>query len=337
MALASPASSSASPAVALRLRLVEQQLAASPDASALVAASARLFGRTRKDITLQTELDTGDPVVVADATQLQQVLLNLLANAGDAMPRGGDLHLATERVEVCSSEATLQGVTPGRFVRLSVADTGVGMDAGELARIFDPFFTTKSVGKGTGLGLASAHGIVARHGGFISVESELGRGSCFRVFLPESQTRVEPQQPTPPLSPGRGELVLLVDDEEQIRRAARRMLERLGCRVLTAGTGSEAVELVRQRVDTIEVVLLDMIMPGMSGSVAFDELRRIAPELRILLVSGYSIDGDAAEILRRGCNGFIQKPYDLETLSARIRDVLRTGSEVGGRVTATSR
>ena len=198
------------------------------------------------------------------------------------------------------------------------------MDAATQARIFEPFFTTKAFGKGTGLGLASAYGIVANHGGSIHVDSALGRGTTFTLVLPA--TRIPAPRPSPApakaaATTGRAGTALLVDDDPTVLRMHARMLERLGYLVLRASGGREAVALTRRHGPEISVVILDMTMPEMNGGETFDALREVAPGIKVLLASGYSSAGRAQEILDRGCNGFLQKPFDAATLAAKLKEI----------------
>ncbi len=288
----------------------------------LVAESSNLFGRTKKEILIHSKLQEDLWTVESDQAQMEQVLLNLYVNAWQAMPSGGSLYLQTANVYLDDKQAGAHGVNPGRFVRISVTDTGVGMSESTQRRIFDPFFTTKERGRGTGLGLASAYGIVSNHGGFIDVSSEKGSGSIFQVYLPATDKDIVPER-VEREEPLRGrETVLLVDDEELILDVGQQMLSKLGYNVLIARNGEEAVDIYEKMGESIAIVILDMIMPRMSGGAVFDRLRDIDPDLKALLSSGYSIDGEAKEILARGCDGFIQKPFTLGDISRSLRNIL---------------
>ncbi|MDP2971889.1 MAG: response regulator [Deltaproteobacteria bacterium] len=289
----------------------------------LVEETSEAFGRTRKNITIHQELAKGLFTCEADQGQIEQVLMNLLVNATDAMPLGGDLYLKTNNVTHKEIKARLYHPASGDYVQLTVTDTGVGMDSKVLGRIFDPFFTTKELGRGTGLGLASAYGIIKGHGGYIEVESEKGHGATFKVYLPASGRQVpKPVKTTGPILKAIG-TVLLVDDEKVILEVGEKFLKVLGYKVLVAQSGAEAIEIFRKHHDTIDLVLLDMIMPRMGGGEVYDRLKEISPKAKILLSSGYSIDGEASKILERGCNGFVQKPFDIMQLSQSIRAILR--------------
>jgi two-component system cell cycle sensor histidine kinase/response regulator CckA len=207
-------------------------------------------------------------------------------------------------------------------VEISVTDIGIGMDEETCQKIFDPFFTTKEMGRGTGLGLSSAYGIIKHHYGFIDVHSEVGCGTTFHIYLPGSDKDVkEDFQPQETALKGTG-AILLVDDEDMVTDVGRQMLEKLGYKVLVASGGRQAIDIFRQNRDDIDLVLLDMVMPEMGGGETFDLLRQMDPEIKVLLSSGYSVDGRAHEILTRGCNGFIQKPFNLNELSQKLKDIL---------------
>jgi PAS domain S-box-containing protein len=293
------------------------------DLNGLVEKTAEMFGRTRKEITIRNNLQSGLWAVEVDQTQLQQVLLNLLVNAWQAMPGGGELVLDTANATVDAGFPDRPpDAAPGSYARLQVTDTGVGMDPATQARIFEPFFTTREKGHGTGLGLSSAFGIVKNHNGFMAVRSEKGRGSTFSVFLPATRDAgAREPRPAGAMRPG-VKTVLLVEDEAMVADIGRQMLERLGYRTLVARTGDEALALYAQRRGEIDLVILDMIMPGLGGGAVFDRLRSINPEVAVLLSSGYSLNGQALEILKRGCRGFIQKPFNLTQLDQKIRELL---------------
>jgi PAS domain S-box-containing protein len=289
----------------------------------LVADTSEAFGRTRKNITIHRDLAGNLFACEADQGQIEQVLMNLFVNSADAMPEGGDLFLKTANVNFKEIKGRGYLPNPGDYILLTVTDTGVGMDSKTIDRIFDPFFTTKELGRGTGLGLASTYGIVKGHGGYIEVESEKGRGSTFKVYLPASgKPAQQTVRPSAPISKAIG-TVLLVDDEEVILDVSEKVLKVLGYKVLVARSGAEAIEIFKKHQDSIDLVLLDIIMPQMGGGEVYDRLKEISPDVKVLLSSGYSIDGEASKIMARGCNGFIQKPFDIMQLSQSIRAILR--------------
>ncbi|MBU4258061.1 MAG: response regulator [Proteobacteria bacterium] len=288
----------------------------------LIKETSDTFGRAKKEIVIYRELSDDLHAIEADPGQIEQVLLNLYVNAADAMPGGGKLILKTENTTHNNIKGKMYKPKPGNYVVLTVADTGIGMDKETMERIFDPFFTTKEMGRGTGLGLASAYGIIKAHGGYIDVESRKGHGTIFRIYLPASANKaVKAVKSSDEFVRGAG-MALLVDDETIILEVGKDLLEAMGYRVLTARNGKEAIELYRKNQDEIDIVLLDMVMPNMSGGEAYDRLKKIAPDIKVLLSSGYSLDGQATEILKRGCDGFIQKPFTLNELSAKIIEVL---------------
>ena len=292
------------------------------DLNELIEKQNRMFGRTKKEININGKYEENIWFVEIDRGQIEQVLLNLYVNAWQAMPEGGDLYLATENVTLDKSYVKPFSIEHGRYVKISVTDTGVGMDKATQKKIFDPFFTTKEMGRGTGLGLASSYGIIKNHGGFINVYSEKGHGTTFNIYLPSSEKEVsEDKKPSGDLLKG-SETVLFVDDEDMIIEVAEVLLKELGYKVLIARGGKEAVEIYEKNKDLVDIVILDMIMPNMSGSVTYDRLKEIDPDIKVLLSSGYSINGQATEIMDRGCNGFIQKPFKLKELSQKLREVL---------------
>ncbi|MHB8772114.1 MAG: hybrid sensor histidine kinase/response regulator [Syntrophales bacterium] len=293
------------------------------DINALLAKSAELFGRTRKEISIGKRFVNDLWNVEVDQGQLDQVFLNLFINASQAMPGGGELDLRTENCLFGEADHRPVGLAVGRYVKISVTDNGVGMDNRTLERIFEPFFTTKPKSQGTGLGLASAYGIIKNHGGSIHAMSEPGKGTAFTIYLPAT----EQQQPSTAekrkdeILTGR-ETLLVVDDEAINITVMKEMLEMLHYRVLPVASGQEAVAVYMERSKEIDLVVLDMVMPGISGGRTFDLLREINPEVDVILASGYSADGEARTILKRGCRGFIQKPFHLQELSRKVREVL---------------
>jgi two-component system cell cycle sensor histidine kinase/response regulator CckA len=250
-------------------------------------------------------------------------LLNLYVNAWQAMPQGGDLHVETKNVVLDENYTQPFGLKPGHYVRVSVTDTGIGMDETTRQRVFDPFFTTKEMARGTGLGLSSAYGIVKNHGGIINVYSEKGQGSTFSVYLPasEKEVTIKRKEPAEQVLMGK-ETVLLVDDEDRVLDVGKEMLKAMGYKVLVASHGREALDLYTRKKEKIDLVILDMIMPDMGGGEAYDDLKEENPKVKVLLSSGYSIDGQATEILERGCDGFIQKPFSMIDLSVKVREIL---------------
>ncbi len=289
----------------------------------VIGKSSEIFIRTHKELSVYREFEKGLWSVEADPGQIEQVLLNLYINAWQAMPEGGDLSLATQNVVLGELEVKPHGLQPGRYVKISVTDTGTGMDERTKERIFEPFFTTKEPGQGTGMGLASAYGIIENHGGFITVESEPGKGARFDVHLPASDKTMAPRETIAEkeILTGR-ETILVVDDEQNNIVVTREILTSLGYRVMIAGCGQEAIALYMEKGREIDLVILDLIMPGMGGGKAFEALRNINPDLKVILSSGYSVDGEARQIMEKGCNGFLQKPFRIADISQKVREVL---------------
>ncbi len=295
------------------------------DINDVIQKSASMFGRTKKEIQIQTDLVPDIWTVEVDRGQIEQALLNLYVNAWQAMPDGGNLYLKTENVVLGAEFINSQPykVEHGDYIKIIVTDTGIGIDKETQTRIFEPFFTTKEMGRGTGLGLASVYGVIKNHGGCINVYSEIAQGTAFTIYLPASRKAVKqaPQTVTPTVVTGTG-TILLIDDEKMIIAVGHELLEELGYDVLTAQSGQEAIELYRQNADRIDLVIMDMIMPGMGGGETFDRLKAINSNVKVLLSSGYSINGQASEILERGCDGFIQKPFNINQLSEKIQGII---------------
>ena len=290
----------------------------------LVEESAQMFGRTKKEIRIHKSHLRPTRAVAVDRGQIEQVLLNLFVNAWQAMPGGGDLYLLTEDVDLDTGYQAPYEIVPGAYVKLSIMDTGVGMDQATRKRIFEPFFTTKEMGRGSGLGLASAYGIIKNHGGYINVYSEVGRGTTFNLYLPACDRRQADDDGAARRIYTGSETILLVDDEDITMDVGEELLEELGYKVLTARNGADALAIYRRHQGRIDMVILDMVMPGMGGGQTYDALKKINPEVKVLLASGYSISGEASRILERGCNAFIQKPFNIKQLSEKIRRVLDT-------------
>jgi two-component system cell cycle sensor histidine kinase/response regulator CckA len=288
----------------------------------IVKESSETFGRTRKEIVIYRELAEDLSSVMADAAQIQQVLMNLFINAADAMPGGGDLFLKTMNVTHDDIGDKPYKPKSGDYILLKVKDTGTGMDQKIMDRIFEPFFTTKELGRGSGLGLASVYGIIKGHGGYIDVESKKGQGVIFNIYLPASEESVQKTSEISERIMEGNETILLVDDEALVIDVGVQLLEKLGYTVFEAQSGRDAIRIFTERNRTIDMLILDMVMPGMGGGEVYDQIKRIDPKVKVLLSSGYSIDGQATKILNRGCEGFIQKPFNMEDLSKKIREVL---------------
>ncbi len=292
------------------------------DMNEILEKTSSLFGRTKKEISLHRQSGKDLWSVEVDRGQMEQVFLNLYVNAWQAMPGGGNIYLAAHNVILNDEQALLYSVQPGKYVKITVADTGIGMDEKTRERIFEPFFTTKKMGRGTGLGLATVYGIIKGHQGMITVESEPGQGTTFIIYLPASDKTVTKSKMSSEKIVSGTETVLLVDDEKTVLDVNRELLETMGYKVYAAGSGQEAVAVYMEKKDKIDLIILDMIMPGMQGADVFDRLRQINPQVRVLLSSGYSINGEAQSIINRGCNGFIQKPFRLAELAGKVREVL---------------
>jgi len=284
----------------------------------VIASVACVLERTQDPrIRIVTSLRPEGGCVLGDPSQLDQVVMNLSINACDAMPGGGLLKISTEPVTLDEAFCReREWMSPGKYLLLSVSDTGVGISPGNLERIFDPFFTTKAQGKGTGLGLSMVFGIVKNHGGCVDVRSEAGAGSVFRVYFPESPEGAPKETAAMGLALPRGRgRILLVDDQEPVLEVARDMLEALGYEVITAADGLEGVSRYRDLWREVDLVILDMVMPNMSGGDCFRLMKEINPNARVVLSSGYSMDGAIQDVMNDGILAFIQKPYRLEELS----------------------
>jgi PAS domain S-box-containing protein len=292
------------------------------DLNELLLNRANMFGQTHGKLKIHTKLYHKPVIVKVDKDQIDQVLLDLFVNAWQAMPGGGDLHLKTAVSTLSTAFCESQQIQQGDYCMLSVGDTGYGMDENTRRCVFDPFFTTKETDRGTGLGLASAYGVVRNHGGTITVHSEINRGTTFTIYLPLSTARVIKAHKIKEELINGSETILLVDDEAIVLNVAKAMLEKLGYHVLLSKNGNQAVDMVTNKGDVIDLVILDLTMPGMDGGKTFDHIREIQPDMPVILSSGYALGEHAASILSRGCNGFIQKPFNLADFSHKIKQVL---------------
>jgi two-component system, cell cycle sensor histidine kinase and response regulator CckA len=261
-------------------------------------------------------------VVRADPTQIEQVIMNLVVNARDAMPKGGRLSIETANADLDAAFVPAHPVArPGRFVELSVTDTGIGMDAETQRRIFEPFFTTKPPGEGTGLGLATVYGIVKQMDGYISVDSEVGRGTCFRVYLPRFEAEgvaAAPPAPGEPPPPGR-ETVLVAEDSESVRGLIRELLVERGYNVIAVAQGEDALAVLQEGKQTVDLVLTDVVMPKLGGADLVRRLRATHPRLRVVYMSGYTDGAFSGQGALDPGAIVLEKPFSADTLARTIR------------------
>jgi CheY-like chemotaxis protein len=300
------------------------------DLSRVVEDSKKMLAMSvSKKARVTYNLTDNLPVIQADAAQMCQVVMNLVINASEALDEhGGAIAVSTNAIRCQAKDLAGmglgEGLPEGEYVCLEVADTGCGMDEQTLAKIFDPFFTTKFTGRG--LGLSGVHGIVRGHKGAIQVSSEPGKGTTFRVLFPASGPAIPAMQNEPAATPVRSSgTVLIVDDDETIRISVQRMIERSGFSVLTASGGQEAIRLFREHQQEVNCVLLDLTMPDLDGAETFRELRKIRPDVRVLLSSGFSEEAATERFPGQGLAGFVQKPYQLDTLITKLQEVQRGG------------
>ena len=291
--------------------------------NATMKRTSELFARTNKDIEIIHDYQEDVWTVEADQGQIDQVIVNLYVNARQAMADRKEIHIKTENVILTKDFTQAHGVVPGEYVKVSIRDTGSGMDKEVKEHIFEPFFTTRKMGYGTGLGLASAFGIIKNHKGIITAESEVNKGTSLFIYLPSSRKILQEDidLKTETLLYGT-ETILVADDEDYILNSVKNILEDLGYSVITAADGKEAVEFYEQQANEIDLVILDMIMPKMGGIEAFDTIRTKNPNLKAIFCSGYSMNSFAQEFLERGSAGFIQKPFKMMRLSQMVRDIL---------------
>jgi two-component system, cell cycle sensor histidine kinase and response regulator CckA len=297
------------------------------DMNKIVGNMTDMLGRLLgEDIALQLNYAHSPATVEADAGMMEQVLLNLAVNARDAMPRGGQLAVRISIVEINEDHVSRHlEARAGRFICVSKSDTGCGIPAENLSRIFEPFFTTKEIGKGTGLGLATVYGIVKQHQGWIEVESAVGKGTTFRIYIPyvgTAQSEVE-KPATQVTVRGGTETILLVEDEHPVRELVASILQNYGYKILQAATGAEAIEVWRKNKDEIALLLTDLIMPGgMNGRELAEKLWVEQPDLKVIFTSGYSADIVGKDFKLESDLNFLQKPYQTQVLALTVRRCL---------------
>ena len=298
------------------------------DLNLLARDLAETFTSTCKNIRFQHRLASGLPAVIVDPGQMTQVMMNVMLNATEAMATGGTLTIETAPVASTQVPSDDFEPVPGDFVRVSFADTGRGMDSQTLDRAFEPFFTTKGCGQhGRGMGLASVYGIVKAHDGTVDILSDPGKGTVVSIYLPAAGTAVAETEPKAAAPAPKGEgTILMVDDEEIVLEVGAMMLRNLGYEVFEASGGRRALELLERHRAAVDLVILDMIMPEMSGEAAYERIRAVAPKVRVLLSSGYSRDGKADQLLARGCDAFIQKPFGLSDLAKCVAALMEKGA-----------
>jgi two-component system, cell cycle sensor histidine kinase and response regulator CckA len=288
----------------------------------IVQNTSKMFGQSKKEIKIHGSYQKSIWTIEADQGQIELVLLNIYVNAAQAMETGGDIYLSTENVTFSESDATFLGLLTRKFVKISIVDTGPGIDEKIMGKIFEPFFTTKEIGEGTGLGLASAFGIVKNHGGFIDVKSKKGEGARFDIYFPATdEQNLSEEILIEDLATGT-ETILLIDDEDIVVDVCQSMLKKLGYKVIAARGGKIGIDIYKQKKEKISLVILDIIMPDMEGGQVFNRIKEINPTAKVLLSSGCSINNQVSTILEKGGNGFIQKPFKIKQLSSSIRDII---------------
>lgn len=289
----------------------------------IIIKSLEIFHRTHKELVIHKQYSGDLWHVAVDPGQIQQVMLNLYLNAAHAMPQGGDLTIRAENVVLESDTAEDNELEPGRYVQISVTDTGIGIEKENIDRIFEPFFTTREMGRGTGLGLASAYGIIKNHHGAITVESHVNTGTTFRILLPATEDSPPRENVNFDPLPEGSATILLIDDETGVRDVAAEILDELGYTVLTAVSGQEALRIFKEKQKLINLVILDVIMPDMSGVDTFKALREIKPDIKILFSSGHNVTDRTAQLISGGLCGFIPKPFNMRSLSQHVEAILK--------------
>ncbi len=286
-----------------------------------VKMSEKMF---EKNISVNYDLDKDIKNALCDIHQLEQVFMNLIVNAKDAMPAGGELYLKTWNVEISQIDKNLYPtLKPGKYVNIIFTDTGVGMTGEIKKQIFEPFFTTKDQGTGTGLGLATVYGIIKNHNGYIYCSSSPGNGATFKIFLPVSLDKQDKKDDTAAIIKGHS-TILFVDDEEYVREFFEMQLQELGYKVILASDGIEAIKKYKKHKQEIDLVIMDMIMPNMAGPESIKELKKINPDVKVLVMSGFSPDGKTREVLKNGASGFLQKPFNMTEVSNVINNIVNS-------------
>lgn len=303
------------------------------DLNALAVEATSLLRRViGEHIRVQVVAARNLHVAVADPAQIEQVIMNLCLNARDAMPKGGELIIETRNIEIDEEKGRRRQASPGNYVVLLVSDTGMGMDVATVQHIFEPFFTTKEVGKGTGLGLATVYGIVKQHGGFIEVRSEVGRGTTFEVYLPSETGIPDQREGQRYTQPRKGtETVLLAEDHDGLRQSAQEMLEALGYRVILAADGAEAVRKLEANPEQIDIAILDIVMPDLSGPDAYAKMLSLRSDLGVIFTTGYTSEATPLRAVAQNGAAILQKPYDATSLSQTIGAVLSRQVARSGR------
>lgn len=302
------------------------------DFNSLITKTMASFRQSHPTARVASELAPDLDAVAGDRSQLEHVLFNIFKNAVDAMPEGGELFIKTMNIDHEQIRKRNYKIKAGEYIMLVIADTGVGMEQKVRRRIFEPFFTTKGLGHGTGLGLASAYGIIKGHSGYIDVDSQKGHGTTFFIYLPTSTRPAEKTDyKDKSVIHGSG-CILMVDDDPAVLEISSKMLTKLGFRVLEACSGRDALSVYRQNRDMIDLVILDMIMPDIGGGEVYERLKDINRNVKAILATGYSLDGEASRILKKGCDGVIQKPFSIDRLSRVIHRALKPSPAAKGKI-----
>jgi CheY-like chemotaxis protein len=289
----------------------------------IVGSAAALFGRTQPEVRIFQKYAESPWPVDVDRQQMEHVFMNMFVNAGQAMKDGGSLYIETENVILDEVFVQAFDRKPGRYVKITVADTGIGMDATTRERIFEPFFSTQNFSRGAGLGLASVYGVVKSHEGIVTVQSEKGRGATFTIFLPAAMPKTLSKADSPaPKAEDAPKTILIVDDERVIVDVTSKIVAGLGYEAMIALGGKEAVEIFSANPGRIDLVIMDMVMPGIGGDQAVEMMRAIDPEIKVIMVSGYLESGGSKAVTHRQGGAFLQKPFRVDALSKTIRELL---------------